>query len=212
MSGVRSITKKQLSVLTTTLSMSSINSSIILGLLGTYPYHTFAALFFSFVLFRRLNKGTDHNNPNGLPLAPGPKGYPLIGNLFDMPAQSSWIVYDEWRKTYGKSFTFSGLSPKITEHFRWYDIPQCSWPTLCNFKFLGSHLRPVWEKVYNLLRQNADDYVNWSVCITFFLPQLQRIRPKCRSLQNELAHKPSPYPIRIVVAKTQKIISRVFPP
>ena len=102
MSGVRSITKKQLSVLTTTISMSSINSSIILGLLGTYPYHTFAALFFSFVLFRRLNKGTDHNNPNGLPLAPGPKGYPLIGNLFDMPVDKPWVAYDKWRKTYGK--------------------------------------------------------------------------------------------------------------
>ena len=193
------------------LAMSSIISSMA-RLLGTYPYHTFTALFFSVMLVRRLNKGRDRN-PNGLPLPPGPKGYPLIGNLFDMPSQSSWVVYDEWRKTYGKSFTFSGLtglSPKITGLFRWYDIPQFSWTTLCSFKFLGSHLGPVRKTVYNLLRQNADDYVAWTVCITFVLPQ--SICPKCWSLQNGLEYKLCPYAIWSVVEEAQKIISRVFPP
>ena len=87
-----------------TFSMSSIDSSMI-DLLGTYPYHTFAALLFSFMFVRRLNKGRDRRNPNSLPLPPGPKGYPLIGNLFDMPANKPWIVYDEWRKTYGEIYT-----------------------------------------------------------------------------------------------------------
>ena len=83
-----------------------------LDLLGTYPYHTFAALLFSGVmLVRRLNKGKDRN-PNDLPLPPGPKGYPLIGNLFDMPADKPWVVYDEWRKTYGKLYT-NGLSQTL---------------------------------------------------------------------------------------------------
>ena len=81
---------------------------MIIGLLRTYPYHAFAALLFTFMLFRRSNKGRDRN-PNGLPLPPGPKGYPLISNLFDMPADKPWVVYDEWRKTYGK-FNTNGLS------------------------------------------------------------------------------------------------------
>ena len=100
-------------------SMSSLVSSTI-GLLGIHPYYKLAALFFSVMLYRKSKKDRD-GNPNSLPLPPGPKGYPLIGNLFDMPSQSSWVVYDEWRKTYGKSFTFSGLtglSPKITGLFR----------------------------------------------------------------------------------------------
>ena len=58
------------------------------------------------MLFRQLKKGRD-GNPNGLPLPPGPKGYPLIGNIFDMPVHRPWVVYDEWRKTYGKPFTIN---------------------------------------------------------------------------------------------------------
>ena len=97
----------------------SANSSTI-GLLGTYPYYKLAVpgLFFGVILFRQWKKGRD-GNPNGLPLPPGPKGYPLIGNLFDMPAMKPWVVYDEWRKTYGKtSIIIDGLSPQITGNFR----------------------------------------------------------------------------------------------
>jgi hypothetical protein len=71
--------------------------------MGTHPYYMLAALFFAAVSFRHwlLKKGMD-GNPNGLPLPPGPKGYPLVGNVFDMPFDKPWVVYDEWRKTYGK--------------------------------------------------------------------------------------------------------------
>ena len=96
--------------------MSSIISSTI-DRLGIYPYYKLAALFVSIVLFRQLKKRRD-GNPNGLPLPPGPKGYPLIGNLFDMPIYKPWLVYDQWRKTYGKTFIVDGLSPQITGHFR----------------------------------------------------------------------------------------------
>ena len=164
--------------------MSSIISSTI-GLLGIYPYYKLAALFFCLVLFRQLKKGTSRDdNPNGLPLPPGPKGYPLIGNLFDMPVHKPWLVYDQWRRTYGKTFILliNGLSQRITGHFRWYDIPQCPWPALCNFKFLGSHHRSVWETVFKLLRQSAYDYVEWPVCIhiPFHRKELVKNADQCR--------------------------------
>ena len=74
-----------------------------IDLVGTYSYHAVVLLFLSYILFRQLKKGAN-SNPNGLPLPPGPKGYPLLGNLFDIPIHKAWLVYDEWRKTYGKSF------------------------------------------------------------------------------------------------------------
>lgn len=41
-------------------------------------------------------------NPSRLPLPPGPKGYPLIGNIFDMPTSHQWHTYAEWAKVYGE--------------------------------------------------------------------------------------------------------------
>lgn len=36
-------------------------------------------------------------------LPPGPKGYPVIGNVFDMPKQEGWKKYLEWGQQYGRS-------------------------------------------------------------------------------------------------------------
>jgi hypothetical protein len=32
------------------------------------------------------------------PLPPGPKGFPLIGNLLDVPKRNAWETYSAWRK------------------------------------------------------------------------------------------------------------------
>ena len=40
------------------------------------------------------------SNPNQLP--PGPKGYPVVGNLFDMPKEKWWLLYDRWHRSYGE--------------------------------------------------------------------------------------------------------------
>ncbi|KAK0469623.1 cytochrome P450 [Desarmillaria tabescens] len=39
-----------------------------------------------------------------LPLPPGPKGLPLIGNLWDVPAEYPWLTYAQWATTYGDVF------------------------------------------------------------------------------------------------------------
>jgi hypothetical protein len=41
-------------------------------------------------------------NPNNLPLPPGPKGYPIIGSLFAFPTYKPWLEYDKWFKIYGE--------------------------------------------------------------------------------------------------------------
>ncbi|XP_006456366.1 hypothetical protein AGABI2DRAFT_211278 [Agaricus bisporus var. bisporus H97] len=45
-------------------------------------------------------------NPNNLPLPPGPKGYPIIGSLFSFPTFKAWLEYDKWFKIYGDIIYF----------------------------------------------------------------------------------------------------------
>lgn len=35
-------------------------------------------------------------------LPPGPKGYPVIGNLFDMPRSHEWDTYASWADRWGE--------------------------------------------------------------------------------------------------------------
>jgi cytochrome P450 len=52
-------------------------------------------------------------NPSRLPLPPGPKGYPIIGNVLNMPAKHQWRTYAEWAKVYGDVFSFEVLGQRI---------------------------------------------------------------------------------------------------
>ncbi|KIJ32790.1 hypothetical protein M422DRAFT_265423 [Sphaerobolus stellatus SS14] len=40
--------------------------------------------------------------PKGLRLPPGPKGLPLIGNVFDMPKEREWETLEKWAEEYGE--------------------------------------------------------------------------------------------------------------
>lgn len=42
-----------------------------------------------------------------LPLPPGPKGYPLIGNVYDVPHHYTWLEYAEWARKHGDVCSFS---------------------------------------------------------------------------------------------------------
>ena len=35
-------------------------------------------------------------------LPPGPKGLPLVGNIFDMPSEKEWLTFAKWGETYGR--------------------------------------------------------------------------------------------------------------
>lgn len=36
-----------------------------------------------------------------LPLPPGPKGLPVLGNILDIPIEQEWLTYTDWGKKYG---------------------------------------------------------------------------------------------------------------
>ncbi|KAF9468084.1 cytochrome P450 [Collybia nuda] len=39
--------------------------------------------------------------PRGTRLPPGPKGLPIVGNVFDMPKENAWLTYANWSVTFG---------------------------------------------------------------------------------------------------------------
>lgn len=71
--------------------------------MATSSSYVAAALILVAVLLHRRNRR------KSLPLPPGPKGLPFIGNLLDIPGpqEHQWLVYKKWSETYG--VTFLGL-------------------------------------------------------------------------------------------------------
>ncbi|KAF8879055.1 cytochrome P450 [Infundibulicybe gibba] len=51
----------------------------------------------TYVLYRSLAHRSGHK-PR---LPPGPRGWPLIGNLFDMPRKQTWLTFSKWGNIYG---------------------------------------------------------------------------------------------------------------
>jgi hypothetical protein len=43
------------------------------------------------------------------PYPPGPPGWPLIGNLLDMPHIKPWLTFTEWGKKYGERLSFTTI-------------------------------------------------------------------------------------------------------
>jgi hypothetical protein len=50
------------------------------------------------LLWRRFNSKQPHNN---LPLPPGPKRWPFVGSLLQMPKVFEHETYKEWSRQYG---------------------------------------------------------------------------------------------------------------
>jgi hypothetical protein len=48
----------------------------------------------------------DRRKRGGLPYPPGPPPLPIIGNLLDIPLQSSWFAYIRYSKIYGPTLPF----------------------------------------------------------------------------------------------------------
>ena len=53
------------------------------------------------VLALWLIKKVTEKKPLGRPI-PGPKGWPIIGNLLDVPTEVEYKVFSQWRKKYGE--------------------------------------------------------------------------------------------------------------
>lgn len=57
-------------------------------------YIALLSLFFAFVVRIRLGDRSRR-------YPPGPRGLPILGNLFDIPRRAPWETYTRWGKQYG---------------------------------------------------------------------------------------------------------------
>lgn len=58
-----------------------------------------ALLAFTILLAAYIARGVKRRSLG--PPPPGPKGWPFVGNISDIPHKNSWLTYMEWRKIYG---------------------------------------------------------------------------------------------------------------
>ncbi|KAG6861527.1 hypothetical protein C0995_015260 [Termitomyces sp. Mi166 len=63
-----------------------------------------AAAIVLFLRWRRVNLA---------PYPPGPKGYPIIGNLLDIPTSFQWKTYTRWAKKYGDLIYINVLGVRL---------------------------------------------------------------------------------------------------
>jgi len=76
---------------------------------GRLTVAVLAVAFFAVILVRNMLKA------RRLPLPPGPKGYPLIGNLFDLPKQDAkpWVHWAAHKQLYGPISSVSILGTRM---------------------------------------------------------------------------------------------------
>lgn len=72
----------------------------------------FALIFWQSTLYLRRRRAS-----KGLPLPPGPKGWPIIGNILDFPKEYAWKRFVEWGSRYGQSVYPSYYDFLFTLHY-----------------------------------------------------------------------------------------------
>ena len=65
---------------------------------------------------------------NPAPYPPGPTGWPLVGNVSDMPLVKPWLTFTEWGKKYGECLSLLPILC-ISTHCRWHLAHQDSGTT-----------------------------------------------------------------------------------
>ena len=80
----------------------------ILDVANDHPYLSLASIIIGCAALVRLARS--RSRP---PLPPGPKGYPVIGNLLDMPPNHVWEKFGELSNQYG---ALSFLRPLLELH------------------------------------------------------------------------------------------------
>lgn len=74
-----------------------------------FPSSTWYSVLAIGIISFILNLWVKVKKNKNLPLPPGPKGYPVIGNVCGLPSRYSWLAYAEWKEKYGPVSSFTVL-------------------------------------------------------------------------------------------------------
>lgn len=61
----------------------------------------FPAILLSLVVLFIYHRSRSRRPPPGTNLPPGPTRLPIVGNLFNIPHERSWLIYTDWATTFG---------------------------------------------------------------------------------------------------------------
>ncbi|KAG6902463.1 hypothetical protein C0995_016325 [Termitomyces sp. Mi166 len=123
--------------------------------------------FFVIFILRKILRHTQRSGS----FPPGPKGYPLIGNVLDIPSKQEWETFSKWGEQYGRmcSITVLGQTMVILNSAKIAN-------EMLEKKSSIYSDRPVWEMAGNL--------VGWKNDIAL-IPYGDRFR-RCRRLLHDI--------------------------
>jgi len=94
----------------------------IVDVMNDHPYLSLASIILGCAALVRLTRWRSRSR-----LPPGPKGYPIVGNIFDLLPTHVWEKFGAWGKQYGV-FSFLHLCPPHNSHL---DVDVCSCGVSC---------------------------------------------------------------------------------
>jgi hypothetical protein len=76
----------------------------------------------------------DYRRRGGLPYPPGPRPLPIVGNLFHVPTEFTWLAYTRLAKDYGMN---DGLFHALftIKLGRGCSLLSCPWTNYCRVEF-----------------------------------------------------------------------------
>ncbi|KAG2008676.1 O-methylsterigmatocystin oxidoreductase [Coprinopsis cinerea AmutBmut pab1-1] len=77
------------------------------------PWWIAVAGILGVVVLLRVGRNLRASRKTPAPLPPGPKGLPILGNLFQIPIHQPWKVYHSWKETYGDIIYLEALGQRI---------------------------------------------------------------------------------------------------